>query len=552
MLDLTNVRLLQHSAQNLFFGDTFRYAIRDNLKIQSNLFDLTNYSGASGILTALSGFSTSAIDWMPVVLNGSYLGLGRIDSVSYADGIDVKLKPVNIDLTIFNSGNLSNLKTGDPLFSGVSFNNPTFPIYLIENFSEDFSSEAAEDGTYSESQNIKLKFVSGAAIGGNLNPINMAEQFSANLIASNPPVGFVNSFYSGWRQKPGKRTHVESFNLISNEYSVTENFKTLRDISGGYSINYTNSLQLADNGITTVKENGKIQGLIPDNFGNYYAAALSGEQFEVQNNSFNRCNDIFNNYQSLFAYQLNPRRLTYGQTLNKFLDTVSYEVSYSNDPRTNNLFSWEYTQQAERDKNECTYKIIEDGAIQGFSADCNPAAKYSNALVGYSGALTGIYNRSYNFYTGFSMFANPIILVEQSESADRIRGLIKYSQVFTDNLIYSYSGVKKMIVSVNDDFSVPGKNIFDIPGVKQIAQPNNIMTLARRQLSLEMAGLRSTTLSGYMSVAINQINSNIPSGVDPYISALNYSWSPRQHTFSLTNEWTYYNNQINLEQFLLT
>lgn len=672
MISLTGLQLLSHQRNNLFWGDSLRYAIRDNYSFQGKLLDLTNTRGVAGILKQLSGQNSSANDYDFLYVNDTFLGLAQINNLSYSNGLDVREKNYTINATVFTSGNTSNLNSSISLYSGVNLSSQLFPVYLIENFTEEFNSEISEDGTYSEQQRIQLKFVSGAALGTFQNPIGMAQQFSQNLINSNPAIGFVNSFYSGWRQKQGKRLHFETANLITNEYSISESFKTLRDISGSYAINYSNSLQLDDNGVTTVKENGKVQGLIPDTFGSYYPAALSGEQYEVQNFSYSRCNDIFNTYLNSFIqgqpaiinfdistwgedlytfnfngdimtiqirgidggspmignyiiqtdgntviedilfgfsdglsnlytiltvdisvsptikvttpeknvnqflsvssigsnivndsdfgsdgfytlgnhYPLNLKHITYGQTLNKFIDTVQYEVSYSNNPKLNDNFSWEYTQTAERDKTECTYKIIEDGSIQGYS-DCAPGKKYSNAVNGFNEVKTGIYNRSYNFYTGFSQFANPIKLIEQSDARDKIKGIIKYSQVFTDNLIYSYSGVKKMIITVNDDFSVPGKNTFDIVGYKQIAQPNNIMTLAKRDLQLDIVGFRGTDLTGYLNVAINTINSNIPSGTDPYISNINYNFNPRANSFTIANEWVYYNSGLDLNKFLL-
>lgn len=489
------------------------------------------------------------------MVNNTFLGLAQINNISYQEGSHIRDANYTISATVFTSGNTTGLDYQDLLYSGINLSSSVFPIYLIDSFSEDFNSEISEDGSYSEQQRIQVRFISGAAIGTFQNPITMAQNFAYNLVTvSNPPIGFINGFYSGWRQKPGKRIYNESLNLITNEYSVTESFKTLRDISGSYSINYTNSLQVGEDGVSNVREQGKVQGLVPDQFGNYYAAALSGEQYEVNNNSFNRCNEVFNTYQGVNAYPLSSRRITYGQTLNKFLDTVQYEVSYSNNPKINNLFSWEYTQSAEREKTECTYRIVEEGSVQGYSTDCTPATKYSNAIFGFSGIKTGIYNRSYSFYTGFSSFANTIKLIEQSDARDKIRGIIKYSQIYTDNLIYSYSGVKRMTINISDDYSVPGKNLFNIPNIKQIAQPNSIMTLARRGIQIDMIGFRGTVLTGYLNIATSTINSNIPNGptvIDPYISNIEYNYNPRANQFNITTDWIYYDSGISLTQFLL-
>lgn len=551
MLNFSGANLLNHTKQNQYFGDDFRYAVKDTYTVNGYLLDLTNYSGVSGILTQLSGMSKETEDYQVIVINNSYFGLGRINNLSFQAGNDVKLKTYSCNFDIINSGYLFNLNTSDNLYSGININNASYPIHLIESFSEQFTTNISDNGTYSEQQSIRLKFISGAAVGTIQNPISMARQFAANLINSNPAIGYIDSFYSGWRRKPGKRTRQESVNLITNEVSVNESFKILQGYSGTYSINYTHSLNLDDNGIVNIQERGDVQGLSPDAQNNYYYSAYSGAQYEVANFSYLRCNSLFNSYISNTSYPLNNRRLTYGQNLNKFTDTVSYEVSYSNDPRINDGYSWDYTHSIDREPNSCTYTVSEDGNIKGFNNDCDATSRYSNALNAYTTIKTGIHDRVYNFYTGFSTFANPLKLINQSESKSKFNGAIRYQYSYSDNLLFSTSGVRKLAINVTDDHAVPLINLFDIVNVKQIAQPGGIMTLSKRNLDLEIVGLRSTTLPTYLELAETHINLYIPTGTDPYISNLNYTYNPLQNNFSANTEWIY-QESIDLQQFLLS
>ena len=197
-----------------------------------------------------------------------------------------------------------------------------------------FSFQISDDLTYSYSHDIKIKFVTGSAASGSLNPIGAAQLLAQNLINSKPQLGFAN-YTSGYYTQPGKRTYNEATNLITNEYSVVENFKLLRSISGSYAINFINSLEINEAGITNVREAGKVQVLVADQYNNYYPAALSGMLYEVNNNSFNRCNNVFQNYQSSTSYPLNSKRLSFKQVLNKYIDTVDYDVAYTNSPAFN-------------------------------------------------------------------------------------------------------------------------------------------------------------------------------------------------------------------------
>lgn len=550
MLDLSNVTLLSHSRSNNFFGNSLRYQVVDNFEVQTNLYTLENSSGVGGILRQLSGMIVGSEDYQPITFNGiDYVGLAKVNSVRFENSNDVRIKPVNISLTVFNSGNTFNLNTGFSLYSGVDLTNPAFPTQLIEEFNESFSSQISENGDYTASQQIRLKFMSGAAIGTLQNPVNMARQFASNLITSNPIFGFVDEMHSGWKQKPGKRTRQETLDSIGNEISINEALKILGNYSGSYSINYTNSLNLESNGISNVKESARIQGLIPDSYGNYYESARSGAQYEADNFSYLRCNNLFLSCLGASAYPLQNKKIVYSQTLNKFSDIVEYSIEYTNDSRINSLAIWEYTQEIEREGLNCTYKITENGTVQGLT-NCIPAEKYLNSLSFYNGVKTGIYNRTYNFYTGFSTFANPIKLINQTEGRNEIDGLIRYSQTYTDNLIYSTSGVRRMEINISDSHSTPGHNDFGIVNFKTISQPNNIPTLASRQLSLDILGLRGTDLIDYQAIATNTINNNIPSGNDPYIDNLNYSFNPSRNQFQLNCSWSFYET-INLSQFLL-
>lgn len=539
MLNLTGLSLLSYQRSNQFFGDIFRYASHDELTLEGDILSLENTYGAEPILYQLSGMERLSTDWQPIIINSQFFNFARINSVNYQPSVDVQIKKYSISATIFNSGNLYNLSTTDPLYSGLNLNNPIAPIYLVESFSEDFTTNVASNGDFSEQQSIKLKMVSGAAAGNRLNPIGMAQQLSANLISSNPAIGFINSFYSGYKQKYGKRTHAETINLISNEYSITESFKTLKDISGSYSLNYSHSLQLDEMGITTIKEDGKVQGLYPDFYNNYYPAALSGMLYEVGANSFNRCNDLFTHYSNEIPYPLNPKFIVYGQNLNKFTDNVGYNITYNNDPKVNNTYIWEYTQHAERNPGECSWNIIEDGSILGVSLTCSPIEKYGNALAAYNNIKTGIAIRTFNYYTGVSNFYNPLKLLTQGESSNKIHGDIKYNQRFSDDLRYSISGFKKLEYNISDDFAFPLVNKFGILGVKEIAQPANISTLSKRNLNISINGYRGTPLSSYLTAAQNEANSFIPSGIDPYIDNLSYSFNPLIGNFNLTCGWSY-------------
>lgn len=498
-------------------------------------------------MAQLSGQNAAATDFDFLTLNGAYMGLARIDSINYAVTNGVRTDNYTITATIFQSGNPFNLNYNDSLYSGVNLNSQLFPVSLIEEFSEDFSTQVNEDGGYQESQQIKMRFVSGAALGSNLNGIEMAKQFGANLLNSNPAVGFVDQAHSGYKQKNGKRIRQESYNLIDQTVTINETFKLLADYKTGYALSYTNSFQLNENGIILVREAGRVQGLSTD----YYSNAVNYTHSEVDTNSYNRCSSLFTNYAPPGAYPLIDKRITYGQTLNKYTDIVSYEVSYTNDPKIAGNYSWEYTQDIQKSNNNCDFIISENGSVNGLSTDCNTNNKYSNASAGWTTIKAGIAARVLDFYQDFSSFTSDLKLIEKSESRSKTQGFVKYNYVYTDNLLFSTAGIKKLALTINDDYAVPGKNEFDIANYKTIVQPNNIMTLSKRQIDIEMNGFRSTVLADYLALAIITLNNNIPDGTDVYIENCQYSINKFSNSFSISVNYCF-QQSINLTAFLIT
>src|ERR1035441_9769139 len=146
-----------------------------------------------------------------------------------------------------------------------------------------------------------------------------------------------------------------------------------------------------------------------------------------------------------------------------------------------------------------------------------------------------------SFYNSVTSLNNQISPIEKSYQQSILLGNIKYSQNWTDNLIWNMdnSGIKKLQINIDDQLSVDLINRFSIVNVKQLIQDAGIQTLSKRKLNLQMVGFRGTSLSQYLSVARNTCNSYIPTGLDCFIDNCQYQLSPLTNQFDLSLDWTY-------------
>jgi hypothetical protein len=128
-----NVSLLGLSQESRFFDAGFHYSTTKNINIQGLVIDLTNSFGISGIWTGQEGITKviqSAQDYQNLILNGVSFGSGKINSISFSPGLDVRTKTYNASLIIQDSGNLFNL-TGF-FYSGINLSQ----FQYLEDFSE--------------------------------------------------------------------------------------------------------------------------------------------------------------------------------------------------------------------------------------------------------------------------------------------------------------------------------------------------------------------------------------------------------------------------------
>lgn len=523
-LTFSNAKLLSYDHTHDFFGDNLNYAAKKHLVIQGCIYNLTNGEGVAGIWEGIDGFVKDLMDYDSVTINGYTFGRGRINTITFTEGNDVRKKEYSVDLTIFAVGNLYNLIGDD--FTGITLPN----IHLTERFTESFDFNIAEDGTYTYRQNVDVKYIKGGTIP---DPIAAAKTLASQLINSTPIYGFINSTYAGFYNASGRRTYTESYNKITNDCSFTENF--LQDPEfGNYSWRYNQELNTNEDGISTLIESGHIEGLTgPD----YLSSALTGLNL-VLGGSLARAQIL------LAAYITNPNSLNTSyivlqKKINQFTNSVDYVIQYNNDPRNHITYSWEYTQEISR-SNTCFYQVKENGRVRGIGSNCTKTQQYNNALAGWYIVRAGIGTRLASYYLQVVGITNSLVYISSSERKAIHEGEISYEYTYTDDPTYSGSDpIKRTEVEIQENLPTHNIQRFAIPNVGEVAQDIGLLRQGKRGISVRLLGRRNAGLSTYIAKAKAVVGSHLPAGEDVYIDACSYSFSPTENVFDLSLEWVY-------------
>lgn len=534
-IDFSNAKILSYTHHNDFAGDIFRYASKKELTIEGSIYALTNQVGVHPIWSGITGFVKSANDYDNVILNGTSFGSGRINSINFKEGNDVRQKDYTVNLTIFETGNLFNL-TGE-YYSGLNFNSINAPVRLVENFSENFDFQIKDDGTYQYKQAVNVKFVSGKLAPNTKSAIQMAQTFASGLLFSSPAFGFIDDTHAGWYTQSGRRTYTENYNLITNECSFSENFAfdTPGAYANYYSIKYDHQIQTDENGVTNVTENGRIRGLRPD----YFLSAESG--YDLESSHFYTRSSGVMDYYVPSGYPPAQAHVTLHKKINQFLGEIEYGITYTNDPRFNINYIWEYTENIQRQPNSCFYRITEDGQIKGRDNNCTYTQKNQNALNAYNVIKTGILQRVSGYYTSGTALHNPLKLVASNKRHNPFLGQIDYSASYVDNLYYGvHPNIKKVDYEIEDNQPVIKANRFGIINAKELLQRTSIYTEGNFTCHIQIQGERGASLNTCLSAATGILTgNNLPTGLN-YLDRCNYNFSPNRSALDFNATWIYF------------
>lgn len=519
MLSFPNVSVLGYSQDSRFFGAGFQYASFKRLNIAGTCNDLAATFGISGTWSGDLGMLNTVRnnhDYDGLVLNGVDFGSGRIESLTFDPGIDVKTKGYQANLVVYDSGNLFNL-TGY-YYSGVDLSNAS----LLNSFSETYAFTKKLNGGYSYSHDANVQFISGAQ---QVNVITAAQQVARSLFTGS---NLGMAFYPGYTNTQGKRYVNESYDLINGTCAFQETFDFDNDL-GAYSATQTVSVERGEDGVTRATEQGIIRGIQNPN----YQIALTALATEMTG-SYYRCSGAAESYLPSGAILITSP-IAQGRTIDIFNNNIGYNVSFDNSPLNLRTYFWDYTQQTSLENGVGT--VTEQGSVQGRGQ--NTTISFQNAQAGFTTVKAGIATRTSTLFT--STFGSSTNYLESKQEAFApVRSNIGYSyQYSNDPSLIANAGIRRKNVTVSEDASLYSYNHIDIFNLRQIIQDDKQSTIGAQTVTVDMEGDKTITLPTFRAAAVSEINTNKPVGLEVWVGDCSYSYNPNQNAMSARLTWLF-------------
>jgi len=534
MASFSNATVLGVSASSQFLGDrTARLRTVKSISIEGFIdsranTDLEGVSQTqSTINTLVSSLNSPSTVTEEILVNSINFGTGKIVSVDFpsaAGGVtdnQILMGKYSASLELYENGDLAALNAATDNLSIPDTN-------FIEDFSESFSASRGDDDSYEFSHDLSLKYISGLQPDASapyteiINPISAAKTLAQSVFAQTlTSFDFVLGGPGYDYDSVAKKFYNETYDLENGTANYQKRFSLFKTDGTTYSAQITNALDMGDDGIIRVTENGEIKGRANDQ-STMIDRAKAGADTEI-GNSFTRCSTAYTAYKSYLdtpttlpwltanTSTLRNQSLSTSKTINANNGTVSYSVEFTDDKNIDSVsLVRNRTIDFSKDGNICTVSEKGDITTVGISKADSPNITTTLANLP---SLTAVKNRCTNVYTknrqsgtlkkikasvGFNA------VVHEPNSGSNLGGKkIDYTYEFTDDPEVFDSGTfsRKKIKS-NDSMGVVNNKILLFPN-----QPDNIAfvhfpgqtSLSTRSVSAESIMRREQTGTNIMT-----------------------------------------------------
>ena len=500
MASFTNAQVLGISASSQFLGDrTARLRTVKSIEIEGFIdsrsnTDLQGVSQTqSTIDTLVSSLNSPSTVTEEILVNSINFGTGKIVSVNFpaaAGGVkenQILVGNYSASLEVYDSGDIAALNEATDNLSIPDTN-------FLEEFSENFSASLGEDDTYEFSHDLSLRYISGLqpdGAGGTeiINPISAAKTLAQS--AFNQTLTIFNFILGGAGydyDSVAKKYYNETYDLENGTANYQKRFSLFKTDGTTYSAQITNALEMGEDGIIKVTENGEIQGRANDQ-STLIARAKAGANTEI-GNSFTRCSTAYTAYKSYLdtpaslpwlianTSTLRNQSLSTSKTINANNGTVSYSVEYTDDKNIESV-SLIKDRTIDFSKNGNICSVSEKGTITAVGVSKGGPATISASLSNLP-TISEVKTRCTNVYTknrqtgtlkkikASSSFAG---LTHEPNSGSNLGGkTLDYTYNFTDDPeIFEAGTFSKKKIKSNDSMGVVNSKILSFPN-----QPNNI------------------------------------------------------------------------------
>jgi len=500
MASFTNAQVLGISASSQFLGDrTARLRTVKSIEIEGFIdsrsnTDLQGVSETqSTIDTLVSSLNSPSTVTEEILVNSINFGTGKIVSVNFpaaaggAKENQILVGNYSASLEIYDSGDIAALNEATDNLSIPDTN-------FLEEFSENFSASRGDDDVYEFSHDLSLRYISGLqpdGAGGTeiINPISAAKTlaqsvFNQTLTSFNFILGGAGYDYDS----VAKKYFNETYDLENGTASHQKRFSLFKTDGTTYSAQITNALEMGEDGIIKVTENGEIQGRANDQ-STLIARAKAGANTEIAN-SFTRCSTAYTAYKSYLSTPaslpwlnansstLRNQSLSTSKTINANNGTVSYSVEYTDDKNIESV-SLIKDRTIDFSKNGDICSVSEKGTITAVGVSKGGPATITASLSNLP-SISDVKTRCTNVYTknrqtgtlkkvkASSSFAG---VTHEPNSGSNLGGkTLEYTYEFTDDPeVFEAGTFSRKKVKSNDSMGVVNTKILSFPN-----QPNNI------------------------------------------------------------------------------
>lgn len=523
-----------------FWGDSINYRNVQNYSARArvsgdrNLLSVVpSWSNQSGIMALSSGY-------MPIYVQGVFLGSGKLTQIQFDGGIDLNYRPFSVNFEILKSGDLSYV-TGE-LYTGIT-NVFEFLPYL---------NSLTEECQYSQSNNKTVDFSRDITFDlekGYINQITGAHTLSVGILSCLTELGVYTPLppphYSGVE---GMVKNIsQKIDTINGNFSYSEAYSYQSGVPWVHE--YQHSLEYGTEGITNISEQGTIQSnrRINGTGERIYYAIVGWDLIET--GIYTRITGVFNRWSDQFqsgaGCPIGPFPYEKSFTKDYPRGLISYNYSYNNDPAAESGYYNSYEQ---------SISLSNDGWIE-VQVNGDLRSRQNNL----TGALSGLYNiyteeirpqipnYAYNAYSSsVDFFKSPfcpsgylgsLALLGSEETYTEVPAEISYNFDYTDDPSYISTGVfRKIKNTLSNQEVTPLVNIFRIANYLELPQNSFQSNLGVLTNNIEIIGDSGVSISQYKSAASGRIIT--PTG-NFWMTDNTYQFNPVNNEFSMNVSYNY-------------
>lgn len=323
----SDATLLTYEIANNFLGEgLFSLNSKKNISIRGILDNRYTNLDSDGVKESIDKIkiitdSTFGV-YDDIIINGINLGKGTIINVSFPRNNPIRIGEYVYTIEITNDADFSYAPTGlvyGSYITGISG--------VISNFDENFRFQYENDGRYNYNHEINIRY-----FDDNSDVITKSKNLAENLFNDNVSLGLIGSYSGIYKDLRNKKNYfTESYNLIDKSCSFSKNIIIDTKNNDNYTNRVSHNITFDTNGKITVQENGLITAL--DNTLNFTAENYFNNAIT---NSYTRCQNLLTTYSQKYDLKtsdnLYAQPFDIGKTINILDNSLSYRISYVNDP----------------------------------------------------------------------------------------------------------------------------------------------------------------------------------------------------------------------------